>query len=103
MSYLDDILSANLPTPLKQYFGDTVTYLHSSNSSTQSITAILSDPIPSESTFPGATTIAEVVVADLTIPPARNDEIHYGGVQYLVFDLRVDEIGLALLGLRKKN
>lgn len=103
MSYLDDLLSDILPTPIKQYFGDVVTYKHASNSTTQSITAVFSDPIPSESIFPGANTIAEVVVADLTIAPVRNDEIHYGGVEYLVFDLRVDEIGFALLGLKRKN
>lgn len=103
MSYIDDLLSSTLPAPLKQFFGDAVTYKHYSNSTTETVTAILSDPIPSESTFPGANTIAEVVVADLTLPPARNDEIHYGGVEYLVFDLRVDEIGFALLGLKRKN
>lgn len=103
MSYIDDLLASTLPTPLKQFFGDTVTYKHYADSSTETVTAILSDPIPSESTFPGANTIAEVVVVDLTLPPARNDEIHYGGVEYLVFDLRVDEIGFALLGLKRKN
>lgn len=103
MSYIDDILEAALPTPMKTYFGDSVTYKHASNSTTETVTAILSDPIPSEATFPGANTIAEVVVADLTLTPARNDEIHYGGVEYLVFDLRVDEIGFALLGLKRKN
>lgn len=103
MSYLDDLLSTTLPAPIKQYFGDSATYKHASNSTTETVTVVFSDPIPSESAFPGANTIAEVVVADLTLTPARNDEIHYGGVEYLVFDLRVDEIGFALLGLKRKN
>lgn len=102
MALIDDILAEALPGPLKDNFGDAVTYVHKPSDVEDEITAIFSDPGP-ESAFPGATTILEVVVADLSAAPAKNDEIHYDGAEYVVFDLRIDEIGFALLGLRKKR
>lgn len=102
MSYIDDTLASALPTPMKQFFGDTVTYMHIPSLSSQSVTAIFSDPAL-ESAFPGATTIAELVETDLSTPAAKGDIIVSGTNTYTVFDLRRDEIGFVLLGLRKKS
>lgn len=102
MSRLDDILAVTLPTPLKDNFGDVVTYVHAVSSVEDTVTAIFNDPAP-ESAFPGANSIVELVVADLSSAPAKNDEIHYGGSEYVIFDLKVDEIGFAVLGLKKKR
>ena len=102
MSLIDDILASAMPEPLKNAFGDPVTYIHKPSNIEDEITAIFSDPGP-ESAFPGANTIIEVVVADLSSAPAKNDEISYGGGDYVVYDLRLDEIGFALLGLKKKR
>lgn len=100
MSFLDDKLAAALPTPLKQFFGDTVSYTHIPSLSSQSVTAVFSDPA-TESAFPGATTIAEIWEADLSTPAQKKDQITFEGGTYVVFDLRRDEVGFVLLGLRK--
>lgn len=100
MSFLDDTLASTLPTPLKQFFGDTVTYTHIPGLSTQSVKVIFSEPA-TESAFPGATTIAEIWEADLSIPAVKKDQITFNGSTYVVFDLRRDEVGFVLLGLRK--
>lgn len=102
MALIDDILAEALPNPLKDNFGDAVTYVHKPSNTEDEITAIFSDPGP-ESAFPGANTILEVVVADLSSAPAKNDEVHFDGAEYQVFDLRIDDIGFALLGLKKKR
>ena len=102
MALIDDILAAALPEPLKDNFGDPVTYVHKPSNTEDEITAIFSDPGP-ESAFPGANTILEVVVADLSSAPDKNDEVHFDGAEYFVFDLRIDDIGFALLGLKKKR
>lgn len=101
MSFIDDTLTSVLPTPLKQFFGDTVSYTHTAGPSTQSVTAIFSDPGP-ESTFAGVTTIAEIFESDLSTSAVKGDTITFNSSVYTVFDLRRDEIGFVTLGLRKK-
>lgn len=101
MSELIDILKEELPT-LKDSFGDSVTYVHKPSNAQETATAIFSDPAL-ESDFPGVTSVLKVFTEDLSIPPAKNDEIHYGGDEYVVFDLREKRTGITLLGLRKKR
>ena len=105
MSELDDILTDALPDPLKEIFGDSVTYTPLSGSP-YSLTAILSDPNPQEPAFPGNLTIVEVLISDMAAAPVKGDKITIGSTEYTVFDFKKDSIGpsglFVRLGLQKR-
>lgn len=82
-----------MPGPLKKAFGDSVAYVHKPSGTTASVTAILSDPGPEEATFPGKTTIAEILRSDLAMEPTEGDEVTIGADTYVCFDVKSDSIG----------
>ena len=93
MALIDDILAAALPGPLKDNFGDPVTYVHKPSGTSATVTAMLSDPSPEESAFPGKTVIAEILRADLSIEPIEGDEVTIGSDVYFCFDVKSDSVG----------
>lgn len=106
MSLIDDILTEALPDPLKDAFGDSVTYTHKPGNTAQTVTAIAADPDPLEPSYPGSTLIVEILRSDLSPAAAQGDEITWGSTTYTVIDVKADKIGpsglFVRLALRKK-
>lgn len=102
MALIDDILAAALPGPLKSAFGDSATYTPAAGSPV-SITVVLSDVKPLETSVPGHITECDVFLADLASEPIRGDNITIGAIQYSVIEVVSDTaVGIATLTLRKK-
>lgn len=106
MSLINDILASALPGPLKAAFGDSVQYKHLPAATTQTVTAIPSDPLTPEPVYPGKLTTIDVLFADLSPAPRNGDEVTISSTAYKVIDVNSDTIGptglFARISLQKK-
>ncbi len=98
-SKIDTILQGALPGPLKDNFGESVTYTHRPGGTVQTVTAIITDTVP-ESTYPGKILMMEFSTADLSPAAAQGDEVTYSGSTYKVADVKTNSL-FAALSLRK--
>lgn len=109
MSFLDSALGGAMPKTLWSKFGQPVVYIRGSTN--YNITAILQDPPPLETNFPGTHTELYVPLDALPLPsvalpitPLNGDEVDIGPDSYRVVDVRMDPIGsfrAATLALNK--
>lgn len=99
MSLIDDIITASLPGPLAEVFGDSVTYAHKPGNTVQTVIAIAADPMV-EGSYPGSITLIEILRADLSPAATQGDQVTIGGVVYEVFDVKVDDVGPSGLYVR---
>lgn len=100
MALIDDILAEALPNPLKDNFGDEATYIHKPGNTTETVTVMISDPLP-EGSYPGKNLSVEVFLADLSPAPVQGDHVTLGSATYTVVDVKSSDSLIALLSLRK--
>jgi hypothetical protein len=99
LSFIDNILAAALPGPIKTAFGDAVTYTHKSGGS-EAVTVIPSTGEQLEEGFPGAHMFFEVVTSELSVAPRAGDSIVYQGVTYRAVTVESDGL-FSLIGCKQ--
>lgn len=97
MSLMDEILADFLPTPMKDFFGDSATYTHKAGGS-QTITVIPTKPNPLDDTWATVHMFFDVVTADLTTAPAPGDTVLYKGTTFQIVQVESDALFSTLVG-----
>ncbi len=102
---MPDLIEQNAPLLVAALMANlaksSVTYTREVGGSS-TLAAIISDPQPAESAYPGKTTIAKFAKSDMAFTPTEGDTVAIESVDYTVFDVKERKIGLWVCALRKK-
>ena len=102
-SQLHQTLAEELPGPLQDAMGGTVTYRVKAGPTDYTVIGLLAEPDRTEQGFPGSNTGLKVHESQMeTVTPVRGDEVVMLGSTYTVWDVDKTAIGFWLLALRKQ-